>query len=150
DWRAAIIRSPSGDIGSPRASAYRSLAENPARTSAPTTDPADVPTTRSASRGSHPVASASAPSTPAWNAWPPMPPAPSTTGIRGTTSGIAHAVVSANVRTERSQGWRSEGAIFDVEEAAMRRRVGESRVARLATVTPEGRPHVVPCCYALV
>jgi len=31
----------------------------------------------------------------------------------------------------------------------MRREVGESRVGRLATVTADGRPHVVPCCYAL-
>lgn len=26
-------------------------------------------------------------------------------------------------------------------------RVDEARVARLATVTPEGRPHIVPCCF---
>jgi PPOX class probable F420-dependent enzyme len=32
----------------------------------------------------------------------------------------------------------------------MRREVGESRVGRLATVTADGRPHVVPCCYSLV
>ncbi|MFP3900740.1 MAG: TIGR03668 family PPOX class F420-dependent oxidoreductase [Acidimicrobiia bacterium] len=31
----------------------------------------------------------------------------------------------------------------------MRRRVREARVARLATVTADGRPHVVPCCFAL-
>jgi PPOX class probable F420-dependent enzyme len=31
----------------------------------------------------------------------------------------------------------------------MRRRVADARVGRLATVTPEGRPHVVPCCYCL-
>ena len=31
----------------------------------------------------------------------------------------------------------------------MRRRLAEARVARLATVTPEGRPHLVPCCFAL-
>jgi PPOX class probable F420-dependent enzyme len=37
-----------------------------------------------------------------------------------------------------------------VDDAAMRRRVGEARVGRLATVTPEGAPHVVPCCYVLV
>jgi PPOX class probable F420-dependent enzyme len=36
-----------------------------------------------------------------------------------------------------------------VDEATMRRRVGEARVGRLATVTPDGRPHVVPCCFAL-
>jgi PPOX class probable F420-dependent enzyme len=37
-----------------------------------------------------------------------------------------------------------------VDEATMRTRVAEARVARLATVTPDGRPHVVPCCTALV
>jgi PPOX class probable F420-dependent enzyme len=31
----------------------------------------------------------------------------------------------------------------------MRRRVSEARVARLSTVRPDGRPHVVPCCFAL-
>jgi PPOX class probable F420-dependent enzyme len=36
-----------------------------------------------------------------------------------------------------------------VDDAAMRRRVDEARVGRLATVTPEGAPHVVPCCYVL-
>jgi len=32
----------------------------------------------------------------------------------------------------------------------MRARVAEARVARLATVTPEGSPHVVPICFAVV
>jgi PPOX class probable F420-dependent enzyme len=36
-----------------------------------------------------------------------------------------------------------------MNEATMRRRVGEARVGRLATVTAQGRPHVVPCCFAL-
>jgi len=31
-----------------------------------------------------------------------------------------------------------------------RRLVDEARVARLGTVTPEGRPHLVPCCFALI
>ena len=31
----------------------------------------------------------------------------------------------------------------------MRRRVSDARVGRLATVTPDGRPHLVPCCFAL-
>lgn len=31
----------------------------------------------------------------------------------------------------------------------MRRRVSDARVARLATVTRAGRPHVVPCTFAL-
>lgn len=34
----------------------------------------------------------------------------------------------------------------DVE---VRRRVGQARVARLATVDGQGRPHVVPICFAL-
>lgn len=32
----------------------------------------------------------------------------------------------------------------------MRERFGSARVARLATVTGDGRPHLVPCCFALV
>jgi len=31
----------------------------------------------------------------------------------------------------------------------MRERVAAARVARLATVTAAGRPHLVPCCFAL-
>ncbi len=31
----------------------------------------------------------------------------------------------------------------------MRRRVGEARSAVLSTVTSEGRPHAVPCCFVL-
>src|SRR4051794_34040277 len=31
----------------------------------------------------------------------------------------------------------------------MRSRVRDARVARLATVTPEGQPHLVPCCFVL-
>ena len=34
--------------------------------------------------------------------------------------------------------------------AEMRARFGAARVARLATVRPDGRPHLVPCCFALV
>jgi PPOX class probable F420-dependent enzyme len=30
------------------------------------------------------------------------------------------------------------------------RRLAEARVGRLATVTPDGRPHLVPVCFALV
>jgi PPOX class probable F420-dependent enzyme len=36
-----------------------------------------------------------------------------------------------------------------MEIATIRRRVSEARVARLASVRPDGRPHVVPCCFAL-
>ena len=31
----------------------------------------------------------------------------------------------------------------------IRARVEQAGVARLATVRPEGRPHVVPCCFVL-
>ena len=31
----------------------------------------------------------------------------------------------------------------------MRARVAQARVARLATVRPHGRPHLVPCCFVL-
>src|SRR6476661_5732598 len=53
----------------------------PSRRYIPIPAPADVPTTRSAPRGSHPVASATPASTPAWNAWPVRPPAPRTIPI---------------------------------------------------------------------
>ena len=36
-----------------------------------------------------------------------------------------------------------------MDEFVMRRRATEARVARLGTVTGEGRPHLVPCCFAL-
>src|SRR5690242_3749724 len=53
----------------------------PSRRYIPMPAPADVPTTMSAPRGSHPVASARPASTPAWNAWPVRPPAPRTIPI---------------------------------------------------------------------
>jgi PPOX class probable F420-dependent enzyme len=37
-----------------------------------------------------------------------------------------------------------------MDAATARARLAAARVARLATVTPDGRPHVVPCCFALV
>jgi len=36
-----------------------------------------------------------------------------------------------------------------VTDEEARRRVAAARVARLASVDPNGRPHVVPCCFAL-
>ncbi len=39
------------------------------------------------------------------------------------------------------------GAGMDDDE--MRRRFGAARVGRLATVRSDGRPHLVPCCFAL-
>jgi PPOX class probable F420-dependent enzyme len=36
-----------------------------------------------------------------------------------------------------------------VDEAAARRQVARAPVGRLATVTPRGRPHIVPCCFAV-
>jgi PPOX class probable F420-dependent enzyme len=36
-----------------------------------------------------------------------------------------------------------------MDRPVARQRVVEARVGRLATVTPEGQPHVVPCCFVL-
>jgi PPOX class probable F420-dependent enzyme len=36
-----------------------------------------------------------------------------------------------------------------VDELTMRQRVATARVGRLATVRPDGRPHVVVCCFVL-
>jgi PPOX class probable F420-dependent enzyme len=36
-----------------------------------------------------------------------------------------------------------------MDEATCRARVAAARVGRLATVRPDGRPHVVVCCFAL-
>lgn len=36
-----------------------------------------------------------------------------------------------------------------MDEGEMRRRVGEARSGVLSTVTAEGRPHAVPCCFFL-
>jgi PPOX class probable F420-dependent enzyme len=35
------------------------------------------------------------------------------------------------------------------DSSLLRQRVGESQVARLATIDPDGRPHLVPIVYAL-
>ncbi len=37
-----------------------------------------------------------------------------------------------------------------MDPALARRRVVDARVARLGTVTEDGRPHLVPCCFSLV
>ncbi len=37
-----------------------------------------------------------------------------------------------------------------MEASERRDRLAAARVGRLATVTADGRPHVVPCCFALV
>jgi PPOX class probable F420-dependent enzyme len=36
-----------------------------------------------------------------------------------------------------------------VDLAVARQRLSDARVGRLGTVTSDGRPHVVPCCFAL-
>ena len=36
-----------------------------------------------------------------------------------------------------------------MDDAEIRRRLGQARVARLATVGANGRPHLVPICFAL-
>src|SRR5205814_52859 len=40
-------------------------------------------------------------------------------------------------------------AAVAVDETTMRLRVAEAEVGRLATVAADGRPHIVPCCFAL-
>ena len=45
--------------------------------------------------------------------------------------------------------WCRRPTVTPMEPDEMRRRVGAARVARLATVTVDGRPHIVPCCFAL-
>ena len=37
-----------------------------------------------------------------------------------------------------------------MDDAILRQRVESARVGHLATVRPDGRPHVVPCCFVLV
>jgi PPOX class probable F420-dependent enzyme len=36
-----------------------------------------------------------------------------------------------------------------VDDAILRRRVEAARIGHLATTRPDGRPHVVPCCFVL-
>lgn len=36
-----------------------------------------------------------------------------------------------------------------MDSGEMRRRVGEARSGVLSTVTADGRPHAVPCCFFL-
>jgi len=36
-----------------------------------------------------------------------------------------------------------------MDTEAQRAVVASARVGRLATITPDGRPHVVPCCFAV-
>jgi PPOX class probable F420-dependent enzyme len=48
---------------------------------------------------------------------------------------------------DRSRG--PGGKDGEMDSGLARRRVAEARVARLATITPDGRPHLVPCCFSL-
>jgi PPOX class probable F420-dependent enzyme len=36
-----------------------------------------------------------------------------------------------------------------MDNATMRRRLADARAGHLATVTPDRRPHVVPCCFTI-
>jgi len=49
--------------------------------------------------------------------------------------------------SRRTAEW-SQNARMELEEA--RQRVSEASVGRLATLTADGRPHLVPCCFAVV
>ena len=40
-------------------------------------------------------------------------------------------------------------SVGDVELTVMRERAAGAKVAHLATVRPDGTPHVVPCCFVL-
>ncbi|MHB8588764.1 MAG: TIGR03668 family PPOX class F420-dependent oxidoreductase [Candidatus Dormibacteraceae bacterium] len=42
-----------------------------------------------------------------------------------------------------------QSTLHRMETADARRRLGDSRVARLATVSDQGRPHIVPIVFAL-
>jgi PPOX class probable F420-dependent enzyme len=46
-------------------------------------------------------------------------------------------------------GNRDRETSLSVDRAQAFERVASARVGRLATVTSEGRPHVVPCCFVL-
>ena len=80
----AISAAPLAERGDPSTMAAMSLGESPARRAAAATDPADVPTRRSAAFGSQPIPSVSPARTPAWKARPASPPALRTTPIRAT------------------------------------------------------------------
>ena len=36
-----------------------------------------------------------------------------------------------------------------MDRSVAHQRVADARVGRLATLTPDGRPHIVPCCFVL-
>jgi PPOX class probable F420-dependent enzyme len=36
-----------------------------------------------------------------------------------------------------------------MDQTTMRQRVNDARVGRLATISPQGLPHIVPCCFVL-
>ena len=48
---------------------------------------------------------------------------------------------------ERHRHGDAQGCVMD--DADARRRFGDARVARLATTRADGRPHIVPLCFAL-
>ena len=43
----------------------------------------------------------------------------------------------------------TRAGIDTLDETTMRARMAEAAVGRLATVTADDRPHIVPCCFAL-
>lgn len=105
-------RLPAADMGRSSARASRSAAESPARSEVPVIDPADVPTTTAARRGSQPVASSTAARTPAWKAPPATPPAPSTRPTRSPrltppTVTALSSVSSPELMTAGAAAWSS-------------------------------------------
>lgn len=54
------------------------------------------------------------------------------------------------VRSERKRsGQPLLGSLATMELTAMKERIGRANIARLATVRPDGTPHIVPCCLVL-
>lgn len=55
----------------------------------------------------------------------------------------------------RSRATGNSGSLFNADSVEAVRpeealeRVGTANVARLATITPQDRPHIVPCCFAV-
>ena len=60
-------------------------------------------------------------------------------GRRNIVRWLAYRPSGSVRRQHRFQPWTR----------TMRRRVEQARVGRLTTITPDGRPHVVPCCFVL-
>jgi len=62
----------------------------------------------------------------------------------------SHPPMWGHSSTRAALHFSSKDGTFDsVDRATARRRLAEARVGRLATVTADQRPHIVPCCFVL-